>query len=123
MLRKRLERSLYKKRQSGQSFKMKITKSQLRKIIKEAIREESNPRLGELNKVTYVEAVHPQGMGLYKIELFYKDGKEEVLRSIEKFNELFGTNLKPRAGVMSFKYGLEKVAPHVEVEIDEMDVS
>jgi len=84
---------------------------------------ESSPRLSDLNKVTYVEAVHPQGMGLYKIELFYKDGKEEVLRSIEKFNELFGTNLKPRAGVMSFKYGLEKVAPHVEVEIDEMDVS
>ena len=102
---------------------MKITKTQLRNIIKEAIREESNPRLRELNKVTYVEAIHPQRMGLYKIELFYKDGKEEALRSIEKFNELFGTNLNPRAGVMSFKYDLEKVAPHVEVEIDEMDVS
>jgi hypothetical protein len=131
---------------------MKITKTQLRKMIKEAISEENalmkninrwseegkdipkeltvgrmretDPRLLNLEKVTYVEAIPERGAsGLYKLELVSKSGKEKELRSIGEFNEMFGTDIKLNAGPRSFGYALSKLAPHVVFEEDEMDVS
>ena len=113
---------------------MKITKSQLRKIIKEEILKEvgelpgenfgeSKADLADLGKVTYVEASTGRGAnGLYKLELVHK-GREEELRYIGKFNEMFGTDIKLNAGPRSFEDALNKLAPHVDFEIDEMDVS
>ena len=130
---------------------MKITKTQLRKMIKEAINEENalmkninrwseegkdipkeltvgrmretDPRLLNLEKVTYVEAIPERGAsGLYKLELVSKSGEEE-LRNIGKFNEMFGTDIPTNAGPTSFRGALSKLAPHVDFEIDEMDVS
>ena len=127
---------------------MKITKTQLRKIIKEEILKEAgglpgrhfggsmadldaeakmretNPRFLNLGKVTYVEAIPERGAsGLYKLELVSKSGKEKELRNIGKFNEMFGTDIKLNAGPRSFEDALSKLAPHVDFEVDEMDVS
>ena len=113
---------------------MKITKSQLRKIIKEEILKEvgelpgenfgeSRADLADLGEVTYVEAIPERGAsGLYKLELVYK-GREEELRYIGKFNEMFGTDIKLNAGPRSFEDALRLLAPHVEFSKDEMDVS
>ena len=59
---------------------MKITKSQLRKIIKEELTKEFNAGedLGDIAKIIYVEAYHPQGgSGLYALEVFDKSGEKE----------------------------------------------
>jgi hypothetical protein len=114
---------------------MKITKTQLRKIIKEEILKEagglpgrhfgeSRADLADLGEVTYVEAIPERGAsGLYKLELVSKKGKKKELRSIGEFNEEFGTDIKTIAGPRSFGDALRLLAPHVEFFEVEMDVS
>jgi hypothetical protein len=105
---------------------MKITKSQLRKMIKEVVLKEFNGGgdLGDIAKIIYVEAYHPQGgSGLYALEVFDKSGEKEKFQYMRDFNKRFGTDFSEREGVMSFGQWMNKMAPHIEVEEDDMDVS
>ena len=105
---------------------MKITKSQLRQIIKEELLKEfhGSEGLGDIAKIIYVEAYHPQGgSGLYALEVFDKSGKKERFQYMRDFNKRFGTDFSEREGIMSFGRRMNKIAPHVEIEESEMDIS
>jgi hypothetical protein len=98
----------------------------IEKRIKEELTKEFNggEDLGDIAKIIYVEAYHPQGgSGLYALEVFDKSGEKERFQYMRDFNKRFGTDFSEREGVMSFGQWMNKMAPHIEVEEDEMDVS
>lgn len=60
---------------------------------------------------------------IYGIYIIYKDGKQEKIRSVEEFNDKFGTDIpmtKDPREVVSY---LEMNHPDVTVYLDEFDVS
>ena len=60
---------------------------------------------------------------VYGIYIMYKDGKQEKIRSIDNFNQKFGTNIPSTRYPDDVVSYLETNHPEVSVYLDEFDVS
>lgn len=60
---------------------------------------------------------------IYGIYIIYKDGKQEKIRSVEEFNNKFGTDIPMTKNPKEVVSYLEMNHPEVTVYLDEFDVS
>jgi len=106
-----------------------MKKSELRQLIREEIskvmNENSKLDINNVESIDYAIAeFNGRSLGrLYKLYVYMKKGGKEWYRTVEQFNDAFGTKLPDPTHYEEFKEGIELLNPKITVTKGEYDVS
>jgi len=106
-----------------------MKKSELRQLIREEIskvmNENSKLDINNVKSIDYAIAeFNGRSLGrLYKLFVDMNDGTKNSYRTVEQFNDAFGTELSDPTHYEEFKEGIEQLNSDIEVTKGEFDVS